>query len=266
MKLLVYILLFFVTVQLNGQVLIHYASNFSIEDTNGDEHRLYEYLDDGKFVVLEFSFASCRPCKLGAPAIQKAFREYGCNQGDVIFLGLNQIDSNAEIKAYQRNFGLSYPMASIERSTYSITAQYGVKAFPTVVLIAPDRSFVTKDIYPVTIQNLETALSQAKIPKLPTVCSMVHKKRHFNEINFSVSPNPVVSGATINISLVEAMNVRVDILNILGQKILTPIDTFLMKPISKYVDFDDLQPGLYLIQLSVNGKVVRTQRFSKIAP
>jgi len=76
-----------------------------------------------------------------------------------------------------------------------------------------------------------------------------------SNINFNVSPNPVISSSTINYNLNEAAVVKVEIFNLVGSKISQPINERLAAG-SYNIHFNktDLQAGIYMCKLTVNDK------------
>ena len=66
-----------------------YAPNFTVTDINGNSHTLYDYLDSGKVVVLEFMSVTCGHCISHAAGTEAAYQANGPNGSDVAqFLGL----------------------------------------------------------------------------------------------------------------------------------------------------------------------------------
>lgn len=47
---------FLFAVSLFGQTSLTTAIDFTVTDTEGEQHHLFDYLNDGKYVVLEFMF------------------------------------------------------------------------------------------------------------------------------------------------------------------------------------------------------------------
>ena len=43
------------------------APDFTATDTHGETHTLYDYLEDGKIVVLDFFYTTCGPCQFYTP-------------------------------------------------------------------------------------------------------------------------------------------------------------------------------------------------------
>jgi len=255
--------------QAYGQVKINTPVNFTVTDTHGNQHTLFDYLDDGKYVLIDFFFTTCGSCIASMPSLNEAYERYGCNQGDIVFIALDRGNTNAQVVAYKNAYGGYYPSASgIDGHADDAVTAYGVTAFPTVTLIAPNHTFISKDIYPVTKTNLDKAIhTDAGLPFNPNACNATnthHLLKKKAELN--LYPNPVINTASIQIDVVRAMDIKVKIINVLGQTINTPIDSTLAEPTTKTVDFRQFRPGIYFIQLISNGQVISTQRFSKITP
>ncbi len=266
-KISVFLFIALLSVNVSGQATIDKPVDFTVFDTDGNEHHLFDYLTEGKYVLLDFSFPNCSTCQLGIKQMNKAYEQYGCNRGDIVFIGITRGNSAQEIRKAAQKSGILYPMVHMGKKN-KIADLYGITAFPTVLLIAPNKTFVDSDIYPVNQLNLTQAIRQkAGIKNNFSACSSSNNHRTVpNSIQLNIYPNPMITGTTFSIEISKAQPVQIRILNILGQKIATPVDDYLQKSTEKYFEFKNLKPGLYLVQLVVDGSVISTQRFSKIAP
>ena len=147
---------------MNAQTNLTVAQDFTSVDVHGDSHTLFNYLDSGKYGVLDFFFTTCGPCINSVPTINDAFTAFGCNTGEVIFLSIDNGDTDAEVIQYEADYGCLPPAISgDEGGGDSINSAYGIGAYPTVVLIAPDRTILEQDVWPVS--GLEAALLNANI-------------------------------------------------------------------------------------------------------
>ena len=126
------------------------AVDFTVTDTDGNTHVLFDYLDDGKYVLIDFFYTTCGPCQITAPKVSEAYTYFGCNTGDLVVLGIDYGDTDAEVIQFEQTFGVIYPSSSGEEGGGTpVCTAYGITAYPTVILIAPDRSIVEQDIWPI---------------------------------------------------------------------------------------------------------------------
>lgn len=159
-KLYIILLLSLSLVSLNAQTSLTTAVDFTVTDVHGNTHNLFTYLDDGKHVIVDFFFTTCGPCISSVPTMNTAFTNYGCNSGEVIFIAIDDGDSDAEVLQYENDYGGLLPSVSgIDGGGNAVNSAYGISAYPTVILIAPDRTILEQDIYPVS--NITTALPNA---------------------------------------------------------------------------------------------------------
>ena len=121
------------------------AVDFIATDIHGNTHHLFDYLDDGKFVVLDFFFTTCGPCIESVPILNYSYIEYGCNNADVIFLGINYFNTDIEVVNYENNHGSLIPAISgVEGGGGAIVTNYDVHTFPTIIIIDPSRNIINQ--------------------------------------------------------------------------------------------------------------------------
>jgi thiol-disulfide isomerase/thioredoxin len=125
------------------------APDFTITDSNGQQHQLYDdYLNEGKTVVLKLFFTFCPPCNSIAPLLEPLYQTWGGGSNDVEFISISILsnDLNTAVSAYKSTHGLTFPGAGGDGNSVAATQPYtnGTYGFflgtPTFVVIAPDGS------------------------------------------------------------------------------------------------------------------------------
>ncbi len=82
------------------------APDFTLT-TFDDDQILFDDLR-GKVVVLNFWASWCKPCESEAAELEAVWKEYEPG-GQVIFLGVDYVDTEREALAYLRRFNITYP-------------------------------------------------------------------------------------------------------------------------------------------------------------
>ncbi|HLK53475.1 MAG TPA: TlpA disulfide reductase family protein [Candidatus Angelobacter sp.] len=105
-----------------------------------------QYLDGRKFslkearkngpVVAVFFKVSCPVCQMGLPYLDRIFKAYG-RSGKFTFLGVSQ-DNAADTQAFNRQFGVTFPVLLDPVGKYPVSNAYGLTNVPTTFLISPE--------------------------------------------------------------------------------------------------------------------------------
>jgi peroxiredoxin len=146
---------------LKAQCPLTQAVDFTATDVHGTEVHLFDILDGGQYVLVDFFFVNCGPCQQATPKVVESYYAMGCNQHDVFYIEISDRDSDAACLNWVNNYGVEYPTISGAAGGSGISNTYQIGAFPTVILIAPDRSIVINDLWPINnAQSVITALEQ----------------------------------------------------------------------------------------------------------
>ena len=146
---------------LKAQCPLTEAVDFTATDCHGTEVHLFDILDGGQAVLVDFFFASCVPCQQATPKVVESYYAMGCNQHDVFYMEISDRDSDAVCQNWCQNYGVEYPTISGSAGGSNICNQYQIGYYPTVILIMPNREIVIQDLWPInTAQSVITALEQ----------------------------------------------------------------------------------------------------------
>jgi peroxiredoxin len=105
-----------------------------------------QYLDRRKFslkeaskkgpVVAVFFKVSCPVCHMALPYLERIFRAYE-KSGKFTFVGVSQ-DNAADTQAFNRQFGLTFPVLLDPAGKYPASNAYKLTNVPTTFLISPE--------------------------------------------------------------------------------------------------------------------------------
>jgi hypothetical protein len=223
------------------------AVDFTVTDCHGQTYNLFEILDRGQAVFIDFFFYTCNQCQVISPYITGSYTQMGCNMHDVFYIEISYTDSDAVCQQWANQYGVEFPTVGREGGGNEVFDLYGIIGCPTLVLIMPDRSIAIQgllQLYPFSAQDVVNAMQQHGLQ--PHDCNVTGVVES-NE-TLSLFPNPANESVTL-----QGDNLgEVNIYNVLGQKVDTyfTMETQMVIPTTKY------QEGIYFIRTS-NGMTQR---------
>jgi cytochrome c biogenesis protein CcmG/thiol:disulfide interchange protein DsbE len=119
--------------------------NFTLTTFEGEQISLEEL--NNKVVVLNFWASWCKPCEEEAADLEAAWRIYE-PRGDVIFLGVDYVDTETEAAVYLEKFDITYPNGPDLRT--KISQAFRIRGVPETYIIGKDGKLAAFKISPFT--------------------------------------------------------------------------------------------------------------------
>ena len=139
------------------------AVDFTVTDCHGQTYNLFEILDRGQAVFIDFFFYTCGQCQVISPYITGSYTQMGCNLHDVFYIEISYIDNDAVCQQWANEYGVEFPTVGRDGGGNEVFDLYGITACPTLVLIMPDRSIPIQgllQLYPFSVQDVVNAMQQ----------------------------------------------------------------------------------------------------------
>ncbi len=222
------------------------APDFTVTDVHGKKHNLYEYLNQGKKVVLDFFFTDCIPCQFYSPQVNLAYEKYGCNTQDVIFLSIDYNDTGAEVIDYENKYNIKFPSASGRNGGgNAVVSQYQIIAFPTLILIDSTKKIIDK-MDPPTLVVFDFKFAQHGI--IPKPC-LTSTSNYSNDESIIVYPNPSHDGnLLVSFSNSNLEQSQFELIDYSGKSFGFLQNTFIDENTCS-LDVNDIPTGNYLLKL-----------------
>lgn len=229
------------------QTTLDTAVNFSVKDITGYTHKLYNILDSGYMVVIDFFSTSCGPCATYAPAIQASYQNFGMNTGNVYFLGIAWGDDNQGVHSFDSTYGITYPSVSgMQGNGNQVVLDYNILSYPTVILIMPDRSIREKHIWPPTAARIDSILianGAITTGSCPPDCLL-------DEAALQIWPNPARELLQVRYTLNARSTVHLSLIDMQGRVYSMARDRIQEAGTwEQHMDVGHFPPGLYLLQV-----------------
>lgn len=118
--------------------------DFTITDSDGVTHNLYESLDAGKTVFIDLFFSTWSSCAANASLIEEVYVNSGSGQEDILLWGISPSDNNAQIDAYCAQYGIQNPCAGTEgggpAAINVVNSGQPFIGYPTYIVVCPDQT------------------------------------------------------------------------------------------------------------------------------
>ena len=129
--------------KLGAQVLGGAAPDFTLERFDGGSVHLVALR--GQPVMVNFWASWCVPCREEAPTLQRTWETY--KDRGIVFVGVDIWDSDANARAFLREFGITYPNV-IDRNG-SAAIDYGLRGVPETFFVNKQGNLASKYVGPV---------------------------------------------------------------------------------------------------------------------
>jgi len=264
LKFLIILFSIFVGVQANAQKGTGTAVDFTMTAFgSGDTIHLYDYLESGKVVIIDFFEYECGPCYAYHQwhILNQFYTEHGPD-GDntALVIQMCTFDDADSSKLTGNNggswnwlAGIDYPTIIIDPVQKShVLNSYQAWGTPTIVKICPNKIY--SESYPMnsnmsapapgyTLTGLDTWMN--------TTCGVYAGVDAANkELKINCYPNP--ASTTLHIDGIDNVKSDIRIMNILGEEII--------KTSSNRIDVSDLPEGVYFAIVESN-KILVTKKF-----
>lgn len=269
-KIFTLLFILIVSAQLSlAQTNLTTAVDFTATDVDGNTFNLFNTLNSGKYVVIDFMFTTCQPCQGVAPKLWQAFTNYGCNGAgaQIHFISINRDDNNTVMQNWPVTYmnptgpypqGVSGTQGGATGGSQSFDNLYNIAAYPTMILIAPNGQIVEQDMWPIPTAAAFTAyFTPYGLSPLPCTVGL-NDLENSSEL-ISVSPVP----ATDEITIASKDNINeVKIMSALGNLIFARSYSDNVR--KDVLDVSTLAAGVYFTVIRVNDSVIVKKKFVKL--
>jgi len=252
MKKLLFLTLLIATISASSQTLLTEANDFHIKTIEGETIYLFPILDnDSMIVVIDFFSTTCGPCQDFADDFQQSYEDFGSNEGNVYFMGINWGNNNQGVYEFDSIFGLTFPTSSGTQGGGNIVFNdYQIQSYPTVIVIKPNHEISNQHIWEPSNENINEAVLEAG--GIFVGVEKIEENKH----NIKVFPNPANSIASISLDMENSDDIYIDILNLNGQIVYQDIKYLKAGPNLFKLNVSDYKYGVYFIRIVSEKEII----------
>lgn len=234
--------------------------NFSLTDSYGGQHDLYETIEKGDVVLLDFMASWCGPCETSTPEINSVWEDYGegISGFQVFSFTTEPTDNNSIIN--NLGWGGYYPKFSYTEEGNNLYAHYnslyGEDGIPLFIMICPDvNNPGFSEVSWSTVgwagggqsQNeTENALLDCN-PSLDIELLSTHE-------SVVIYPNPSSSNVYVELDLSDTKEVTVEVLNLLGEIVYVYSESHTAGISTFQLTSENWSNGIYQINMQIDNE------------
>ncbi|NSW44458.1 MAG: TlpA family protein disulfide reductase [Bacteroidales bacterium] len=183
-KLILFWLMIHFFIQTKSQTI---AYDFTLTDVYGIQHNLYQTLDSGKVVVLDFFITNCGTCQINTPILDSIWNENNHHGDSLRIWGIECSGRNdSSIIAFMQQYHATYHFFSTLNDDV-VTYLYNITYTPQYFVVCPN-----KIMKQVSINHIRDAISDCTSLSYD---KLDHQQQPFiifnNQIIFSSPVQPV---------------------------------------------------------------------------
>lgn len=113
----------------------------------------------GKVIVVNFWASWCKPCEQEAAELEEAWQFYK-DSGEVVFLGVDYVDTETEARGYLEKFDISYPNGPDLRT--AISQIFKISGVPETYIIDRNGKLAARKIGPfISVSEITSMIESA---------------------------------------------------------------------------------------------------------